>query len=126
MIPELEALRDALEQIEKVATCKIGIEPNIAPDDYPLVRIVPQRFTPDAPYNRRLCETGIFFGAAITHAEGTELVYSTLFDMEAEIIKVIKSQGHKYFETITDEDALDTYKMMYIRADVYCARPETA
>ena len=124
MIPELETLRDNLALLKNVATCKIGIEPNIAPDDYPLIRIVPQRFTPDSPYHRRLCETGIYFGAAVTQAEGTELVYSTLFDMEAAIIKELKAQGHKYFETITDEDALDTYKMMYIRADIYVQRPE--
>ena len=80
----------------------------------------------EAPYNKRLVETGIFFGANVTAAEGMERVYDELFFLEEEIIKAVKRIGGKYFETITDEDRLDTYKMMFIRADLFVDRPEQA
>lgn len=121
---KMEELAMELERIEFVNSVKIGIEPNISPEDYPLIRIVPQRLTPSAPYNQRLCETGIYFGAATHQAEGMEKVYDNLFYMEERIIEAVKKLGGKYFETITDEDRLDTYKLMFIRADLYVERPE--
>lgn len=121
----LDELCGRIEEIDFVNSVKIGIEPNISPEDYPLVRVVPQRLTPTAPYNKRLVETGIYFGANTLSSDGMEKVYDDLFYLEEEIIKVIKSMGGKYFETITDEDRLDTYKMMFIRADLYVERPES-
>jgi hypothetical protein len=123
---KLEELACEIELVDFVKTVKIGIEPNISPEDYPLVRIVPQRMSAEAPYNKRLVETGIFFGANVTAAEGMERVYDELFFLEEEIIKAVKRIGGKYFETITDEDRLDTYKMMFIRADLFVDRPEQA
>ena len=45
----LEAARDALALIAGVASCKIGLEANISPADYPLIRVVPSRLTPGRP-----------------------------------------------------------------------------
>lgn len=118
MMTALQTLRDALAALPGVATCKVGLEPNIGPADYPLVRIVPSRITPGAPYHKRSAECLIYFGAPIVASEGTEAVYSALFDLEAAIIGVLKSAGHRYTETITDEDRLDTYKLMTIRCTV--------
>jgi hypothetical protein len=59
----LEAARDALKLITGVASCKIGLEPNISPADYPLIRLVPSRLTPGRPYSARTIETLIYFGA---------------------------------------------------------------
>jgi hypothetical protein len=42
----LEAARDAMALIAGVASCKIGLESNISPADYPLIRVVPSRLTP--------------------------------------------------------------------------------
>lgn len=122
----LDELCGEIEKIDFVRTVKIGIEPNISPEDYPLVRVVPQRLTPTAPYNQRLVETGIYFGANTLANDGMEKVYDDLFYLEEEIIKVVKAMGGKYFETLTDEDRLDTYKLMYIRADLFVERPENA
>jgi len=122
----LDTLCGEIEQIDFVRTVKIGIEPNLSPEDYPMVRVVPQRLTPSAPYNQRLIEVGIYFGANTLSSDGMEKVYDDLFYLEEEIIKVVKALGGKYFETITDEDRLDTYKLMYIRADMYAERPESA
>ncbi len=118
MMAALEAARDALATIPGVRSCAIGLEANISPADYPLVRLVPSRIVPGRPYNGRTAETLVYFGAPIANSEGMEAVYASLFDLEAEILAVLKAQGARYRETITDEDRLDAYKLMAIRADI--------
>ena len=67
----LEAARDAMALIAGVASCKIGLESNISPADYPLIRVVPSRLTPGKPYgNRTMIETLIYFGAQTAKSEG--------------------------------------------------------
>ena len=123
MYTALVALRDSLADITGVNSCKIGIEKGISPADYPMIRIVPVRITPGKPYNRRSSETQIYFGANISESEGLESVYQELLVLESEIIKTIKANGGKYIETITDEDRLDTYKLMVIRFEIEADRP---
>ncbi len=118
MMAALEAVRDALALIPGVASSKVGLEANIGPGDYPMVRLVPARIIPGRPYHARECETLIYFGAPIANSEGMEAVYTSLFALEAEILAVLKAQGARYRETITDEDRLDAYKLMAIRADI--------
>lgn len=114
----LNAARDSLATIPGVASCAVGLESNIGPGDYPLIRLVPSRLTPGRPYNERTIETLIYFGASTTLSEGLANVYSDLFALEAAIIAKIKALGGRYLETITDEDRLDAYKLMTIRADL--------
>ena len=123
MFAALEALRDALKVIAGVSSSKIGIEANISPADYPMIRLVPVRIEPGAPYNQRTSEVVIYFGANIVESEGLELVYETLLEMESEIIKVVKAQDGRYIETVTDEDRLDTYKLMFVRCEIMADRP---
>jgi hypothetical protein len=124
MMATLEALRDALATIEGVASCKIGTEANISPDDYPLIRIVPSRIIAGRPYHGRSAETFIYFGHDTSNSEGLELVYELSFALEAEILTVLRSLGHRYLETIADSDELPTYKMMAVRCDLIA--PNTA
>ena len=56
--------------IAGVASCKIGLESNISPADYPLIRVVPSRLTPGKPYGNRTIETLIYFGAQTAKSEG--------------------------------------------------------
>ena len=116
----LEGLRDALADIAGVASCKIGLEKNISPADYPLIRLVPSRLTPGNPYSRRTIETLIYFSVNISEAEsgGLEGVYEAVFDLEESIRDVLKAEGGRYLETITDRDELDTYKIMTVRCEV--------
>jgi len=118
MLAGLTAARDALAAIPGVASCEIGLEANIGPDDYPLIRLVPTRITPGRPYGKRTAETTIYFGAPIANSEGMEQVYAALFDLEALIIEKVKTLQGRYLETITDEDRLDTYKLMAIRCEL--------
>ena len=121
----LTAARDALATIPGLASCRIGLEPGISAGDYPLVRLVPSRITPGRPYNSRTAEVLVYFGMDTTSADagGLEGVYSALFDLEAEILDRLRALGHRYVETITDEDRLDTYKLMTIRAEFFGTQP---
>ena len=120
MFPALEAARNALALIAGVATCKIGIEPGIAPNDYPMIRLVPSRITPGKPYGNRSAETLVYFGAPIGAADSGDLeaVYAGLFALEESIIAAVKALGGRYIETITDEDRLDAYKLFVVRCEL--------
>jgi len=111
----LEAARDAFAAIPGVASCKIGLEANLSPEDYPMIRIVPFRITPGRPYSTRSSETFIYFGVPVANSEGLEAVYASLFDLEAKILEKLKTLQGRYVESIMDEDRIDTYKLMSIR-----------
>lgn len=118
MMAALEAARTALALISGVASCKIGLEANISPADYPMIRLVPTRITPGRPYNNRTVETQIYFGAQTANSLGLETVYTDLFALEASILATLKTLGARYIETLTDEDRLDAYKLMAIRCEI--------
>lgn len=122
MWTEVKALKDALALIDGVTSCQIGVEKNIGPASYPMIRIVPERVTP-GKYKDRTVECGIYFGVNVTESEGLEKVYEDLSTLERSIIAALKEAGGRYIETITDEDRLDTYKLMFIRCEISSARP---
>lgn len=123
MMSTLTAARDALAAIPGVASCKVGLEANISPADYPMIRLVPARITPGRPYFNRTAEVQIYFGAATANSIGLEQVYADLFDLEAEILHVVRGLGAKYIETVTDEDRLDAYKLMAARVELAAVVP---
>ncbi len=137
MMSLLEALRDALATIPGVSSCRIGLEENITPDDYPLIRIVPSSLTPgqqrvSGAHLTRRGEVLIYFGMPIQGFDDTpdsggrvrlEKVYAALFAMEAAILAKCNPPPAgvviiRYLGTITDEDRLDTYKLMAARVEV--------
>lgn len=123
---ELLQARDALAALECVASCAIGMEAAISPDHYPLVRLVPARFTPGRPVGYRTCELMVYFGAKLANSQGLEEVYRGLFEMEKAIIDTLRPLGARYVETVTDEDRLDTYKLMFIRCELSVANSAPA
>ena len=119
MMNILNTLRDRLALIEGVASSKVGLEENIGPSDYPLVRIVPTRITPGRPYDNRAAECLIYFGTNTSNAEGLESVYADLFTLESAIRSALHGVGGRYLETVTDEDRLQTYKLMAVRCELF-------
>lgn len=124
----LEALRDKLAQLPGVKSCKIGLEANINPGDYPMIRIVPSDMRPHAenPY-RMDCECLIYFGQAIQPFDGEpdagglvrlEKLYASLLALDASIRAAVRSQFMQVMETILDEDRLETYKLMALRIKI--------
>ena len=104
-----------------VASCKIGLEANMTPADYPMVRIVPSLARHGRVLGQRETEVLIYFGKPVHEFEaGLEDVYQELFDMEAALIDAAESCGVycEYRETVADEDRVDAYKLMAIRMAV--------
>lgn len=119
MMTILEAARDSFAAITGVQSCKIGREPGIAPQDFPLIRVVPERITPGKPYGRRTAEVLVFFGVPLTAADGLEDVYTDLFTLEASIIAKVRDLEGRYIETITDRDEIELpYKLMAVRCEL--------
>lgn len=118
MMPALEHARDAMSGIAGVVSCKVGLEANMSPADYPMIRVVPSRLTPGRPYAGRTIEAFIYFGTPLANAEGLEDVYAALSEMEEAIVTTLGTIQGRYVETITDEDRIDTYKIMAIRCEL--------
>lgn len=128
MFAALEALRDALALAPTLVaaaaadpptgSCEIGFEANISPASFPLVRLVPSRIVPGRPYANRTAEVLLYFGAPLAAASGMPEVYEALLALEAELLAILRAEGVRYVETITDEDRLTLYKLMAIRCEM--------
>lgn len=126
MMTLLESLKASLATIPGIASCKIGLEDGISPDQYPLIRIVPVGVK-QLDLARRRVDTLIYFGMPVQAFDDVpdassrvrlEKVYASLFETEALILAKLRTFQSRYDETITDEDRLDTYKLMAIRCQV--------
>jgi hypothetical protein len=126
MMAALEALRDAMRGIDGVSTVAIGREPNISPDDYPLIRLEPLRALPGRPYHQRTVECMAYFGARVADSEGMETVYAALLEMESAIIAALRAHGCRYTETLIEPGAFGPipetpYKVSGIRFELPAA-----
>ena len=128
----LAQIKGTLALVDVIATCAIGLEANITPSDYPLIRIVPTRLIPkDEVGNRALIELTLYFGDALLEStDGLEAVYQRLLALESEIrqevlfgaVRAAWVDGHRlsarFIDTLFDEDRLPHYKMMASRFEV--------
>jgi hypothetical protein len=125
----LNNLKAALAAIEGVNTCKVGLEQNMQPDDYPIIRIVPSRLLPARVLGRRRAEVLVYFGNPIHEFEeglteatsGLENLYALLLEREEQIIAAAGSSplfGAVYLDTVMDEDRSVAFKMMALRFDI--------
>jgi len=121
MMTLLENLRNKLATVAGVKTCKIGMEANITPDDYPIVRLVPSTVRQKNVYMRE-CDLIVYFGQPIHEfTGGLESLYTSLFTMEAALLAAARSITSIvviYDETVLDEDRLSAYKLMALRLTV--------
>jgi len=124
----LERLRDALAILPGVQSCKIGLEANLSPDDYPIIRIVPSTLRPH-PERRWLmeCEALIYYGAPIQPFDDApdsqgrtrlEKLYAALLELDASIRATVSGRYFEPAETTLDEDRLETYKLMALKVKV--------
>jgi hypothetical protein len=125
----LTRIKTTLASVPGVASCRMGLEANITPDDYPLIRIVPTRLSPPATGNgRRQLEVLIYCGVPRLEAhDGLEKVYEELLTLEGQIVEAMQfalvqaglNQGEfiepEFIETVTDEDRLPHYKLFALR-----------
>lgn len=124
MFTILEDMKTALASVPGVQTCKIGIETGISPDDYPIIRIVPQRSEHGSSLTRTKLSVMIYFGAPLAESDagGLEAVYESLCTMEEDIITALENSSNAFTavwkDTVTDEDRLEQYKLFASRFDV--------
>lgn len=121
VFPLLEGLRDHLAAtVPGVTTCKIGLEANMTPADYPMIRIVPSGISDGQVIGRRQVEVLVYFGQPIHESTGgLEAEWSSLLTMEAAIIEAASatpSASFLYLSTVLDEDRIDAYKLLAIKA----------
>jgi hypothetical protein len=118
--PLLTSLRDALATVAGVATCKIGLEANMTPADYPMVRIVPSRVANGEVIGRRSVGVLIYFGQPIHEfSSGLEAQWQSLLAMESALLdKAQQTATFVYSETILDEDRNEAYTLLAIRGEV--------
>ena len=128
----LTQIKETLAAIPDIASCKIGLEANITPTDYPLIRLVPTRLTPeDEVGHDAALEVTVYFGDALLESsDGLETVYAGLFTLEAAIREAVlftakrtawlagNTMTGRYVDTLFDEDRLPHYKMMASRFEV--------
>lgn len=125
-MPEpIEILRQIatdLEAVTGVTTSKVGLEPTINPNDYPIIRVVPTRLSHAEALPRRKIEVLVYYGAKVLTFAGMDAVYEALLAMEGEIITIMENGQGGYLalfqETLTDEDRLETYKLFASRFEV--------
>lgn len=118
----LENMKTALSTIDGIETCKIGLEADLVPTDYPMIRIVPSKITPSRTLGRRRAEVLVYFGADLQEFEGgLEATYAALSEMEEAIITAAGQSpafGAVHLDTTMDEDRIEAYKLMALRFDV--------
>ena len=128
----LTQIKETLATIPSIASCRVGLEANITPSDYPLIRLVPTRLTPeDEVGHDATLEVTVYFGDALLESsDGLETVYAGLFALEAAIREAVlftakrtawqagNTMTARYVDTLFDEDRLPHYKMMASRFTV--------
>ena len=127
----LQAVRDHLGALPGVTTSRIGLESNMTPADYPIIRIVPGRMSNGPTMVRRKIETLIYFGQPIHEftgepaspdTTGLEELYAGLLEMEAGIVAALRTVpggvSCVYRDTILDEDRTEAYKLLAIRCEI--------
>lgn len=115
---EFEVLRASLATIPTIVTCAIGLEDIIAPEDYPAIRVVPERINV-TKYGRRTAEVSIYVGAAVAESKGLPAVYTAMFLLEDQIITKVRAiPDSRYLETVTDEDRLAAFKWLVVRCEL--------
>lgn len=115
MYTALSNIKTALSGVAGVNTCKIGIENSLSPDDYPIIRIVPQRIEPGNVIARNKYTVHIYFGLPISESDGgLEAVYAALSGLADNIriaMETAQDFGALWQETILDDDRVDKYKL---------------
>ncbi len=130
----LNALLIPLAAIPGVNTCRVGLEANLTPDDYPIIRLVPSSLAPDGSGNvhgPRTLSLTMCFGAQLLEAtDGLSAVYAELFRLDAAIREALLVTAIRdglavgvwrqitYRDTVMDEDRLPHYKIMAARFEV--------
>jgi hypothetical protein len=120
MIEILQAIKTDLTGMIGIQSVGIGIEPDINPNDYPAIRIVPLVNKPDNNIYRKTATIDVFVGFT-EFPQALEESYATLYGWANEIITRLQ-KGTQYTafwqQTLNDEDRLPAAKLICVSFEV--------
>lgn len=123
----LKEIGKLLIGIKGIKSLKIGLEPNISPSDYPIIRIVPNeiRLSDDFDLWASDISFSVYFGAQLHEKIGLEKIYEQLYSLEYEIkerlhnaqfeLNADKTRGGgicRFIATKDDGDTLKNFKIL--------------
>ncbi len=118
---------DALSEIKKilsvvnVKTVKLGLEPNISPSDYPIIRIVAGNSEISTGFDgwSENFDFKVYCGYKLDEKIGVENIYKQIYTLENEIkfllhnTQIFDGAGLiKFQNTVSDEDTLKNFKVL--------------
>lgn len=122
-----EIYSEVLESLKgiEVKSSKLGIEANISPSEYPIIRVVPTLSKLDELNGHsKTLYFSVFVGDKLTQNKGLSFMYEKLYAYENEIIKALHNKVLKdnslvrYKETKDDEDELLNFKVLKLSFEV--------
>jgi len=104
----LDSMKRKLSAIKGVTTCKVGLEANISPKDYPIVRIKVAGFRKsDKVGSTRIADLWVYFGLPLVEgATSLETILSKLLEMEELVIdatRIGEDYRSTYIKTIVSD-----------------------
>ncbi len=130
----LKQIKERLTNLDGIKTLKIGIEPNISPSDYPIIRIVVNRNTIADDFDKWANDIyfSVYFGAKIDEKKGLESIYEYLYTLEATIKERLHNHQIKgelnsdclirFENTQSDNDTLKNFKILVSEFKIESAR----
>lgn len=131
----IEAAIAAFKKIDGIQSVDVGIEDDISPADFPLIRIEPEKYDPGRPYTHRTGTFNVVFGVPIAASEnrtsdasGLRTVYEQLHTLEAAIINTIRADlDGRYLTTVFfDRRVRVPFKLLAVRCELKGVIPAPA
>ena len=116
----LDTLKTRLSTIPGISSCQIGLESNVAPGDYPIIRLAPSTIEAHEAGMRRM-NLMVYYGSPLSTFVDLETAYGELLGLEEQIVDRLRiGDGYriKHIKTVTDEDSLASYKLFMSEFEV--------
>ena len=112
----LTHLKQILTPINDIKTVKIGIEKDLNPTNYPMIRIVPTKSTKGDALGSEITQIDILVGGNLDAFDGLEANYTQLNEWEESIKTILATNDDVatfiWQDTIHDEDKLLAVKLL--------------
>lgn len=120
-----QKMKEDLEAVTGIATVAVGLEETVNnPDNFPLIRILIDDYTPGEEMTHRYATVSVYFGLMLMEFDDTDKldIYGASLDMCNEIIKIMEAsyQGYSAIWTGTefDNDQFPEYRVGVARFNV--------
>ena len=122
-VTTLDAMKTNLASIKGVKTCAVGLEANITPASYPMIRLVPTQFRKsDKAAHYRICDLAIYFGLPLVEGKtSAETIYKDLIEMETKVIDATRmgdTYRSTYQKTMVSTSEVEHYKLFCVFLEV--------